>query len=130
MTPTKTNKNMPLLYSNFQRYTTLLFCSKWFFHSREKGVPNGSLADDFCRLLGSVGNYHARLLRGIFILLPRRNYRYEEKRLVCASVLRAAKYYVSISSLSYYEWLGTRILILTRISLSGGTASFFIVAVR
>ena len=32
---------------------------------REKGVPNGSLADDFCRLLGSVGTITLQTLRGI-----------------------------------------------------------------
>ena len=50
------------------------------FYCREKGVPNGSLADDFCRLLGSVGTITLQTLRGI-LLLPRRRLSIWRKRL-------------------------------------------------
>ena len=55
--------------------------------NREKGVPDRGRADDFCRLLGSVGSNTLQTLRGI-LLLPRRSYRYEVNGLVCPSVLR------------------------------------------
>ena len=58
--------------------------SSELFLNRE-GVPDRGRADDFCRLLGSVGSNTLQTLRGI-LLLPRRNYRYEEKAAVCDSL--------------------------------------------
>ena len=54
MASTKTNKNkkqMSLFYTNFWSFTTLLFCSKWFLHSKGPKKCNLSLAEPWYETL-------------------------------------------------------------------------------